>query len=152
MDDFVEEITRGNVSGVKIVLATVVLALAVYQVLLMAVGYGKLKLPFLQAKAASFAHRSIGDAILLVTLVVAFMCIAYFGYEDGVEHAAGEETGRATLHVIGGTAVVAVLAIKVLAVRWWHALGRFLPLIGMTLFGLLALTWATSAGDYFFGS
>lgn len=152
MEDFVEEITRGNVSGVKIVLATLVLALAVYQVLLMAVGYGKLKLPFLQARAASFAHRSIGDAVLLVSLVVAFMCIAYFGYEDGVEHAAGEETGRATLHVIGGTLVVVVLAIKVLAVRWWRALGRFLPLIGLSLFGLLALTWATSAGDYFFGS
>ncbi len=152
MEDFVEDITRGNVSGVKIVLATVVLALAAYQVLLMAVGYGKLKLPFLQSKAASFAHRSIGDAIVVVTLVVAFMCISYFGYEDGVEHAAGDETGRATLHVIGGTLVVAVLAVKVVAVRWWRDLGRYLPAIGLTLFGLLALTWATSAGDYFFGS
>lgn len=130
MEHFVEDITRGNVSGVKIVLATVVLALALYQVLLMAVGYGKLKLPFLEAKAASFAHRSIGDAIALITLVVAFMCISYFGYEDGVEHAAGEETGRATLHVIGGTLVVAVLAVKVVAVRWWRDLGRYLPAIG----------------------
>lgn len=152
MEDLVEELTRGNVSGVKIVLASVVLALAVYQVLLMAVGYGKLKLPFLQARVASFAHRAVGDAIVLVTLVVAFMCIAYFGYEDGVEHAAGEETGRATLHVIGGTLVIAALALKVIAVRWWHALGRFLPAIGLTIFALLALTWGTSAGDYFFGT
>ena len=111
-------------------LATVVLFLAVYQVLLMAVGYGKLKLPFLQARAASFAHRSIGDTLVLVTLVVAFMCISYFEIGDGIEHAAGGETGRATAHVVGGFLLLGALALKILAVRWWHALGRYLPVIG----------------------
>ena len=46
--------TRGNVAQVKTVLATVVMALAVYQVLLMGVGYGKLRPWFLKPKAASF--------------------------------------------------------------------------------------------------
>ena len=41
MEELVEDLARGNVTEVKIVLASVALALAGYQVLLMAVGYGK---------------------------------------------------------------------------------------------------------------
>ena len=76
----VEGLAQGNVTEVKVVLASIVAALAVYQVVLMAVGYGKLRLPFLKPKAASFTHRATGDAIVLITLIVAFMCIAYFGF------------------------------------------------------------------------
>ena len=74
MEDLVESITRGNVTQVKVVLASVVVALAVYQVLLMAVGYGKLRLPFLRPRAASVAHRAAGDTIVFVTVCVAVMC------------------------------------------------------------------------------
>ena len=49
MEDLVEDLTRGNVTEVKVVLASVVAALAVYQVVLMSVGYGKLRPPFLGA-------------------------------------------------------------------------------------------------------
>jgi Family of unknown function (DUF6529) len=75
LEDFVEGLTRGNVSQVKTVLATIVMALAGYQVFLMAVGYGKLKLSFLKGKAASFTHRAVGDTIVLITLLVAYMCV-----------------------------------------------------------------------------
>jgi hypothetical protein len=151
MEDLVEQVANGNVTAVKVVLASVVAALAVYQVLLMAVGYGKLKLPFLQPKAASFAHRSIGDVILVISLIVALMCIGYFEYEDGVEHATDGEQGRALLHMMAGTAVVIFLFVKVVVVRWWHTAGRALPAIGLTIFSLLMITWLTSAGDYLFG-
>ena len=87
MDDLVEQITRGNVSGVKIVLATVVAVLSTYQVALMAVGYGKVRVPFLKPKPASFTHRALGDMILVITLFVAWMCITYFEITDGIEHA-----------------------------------------------------------------
>jgi hypothetical protein len=40
MEDLVENLTRGNVTEVKVVLASVVAALAVYQVVLMSVGTG----------------------------------------------------------------------------------------------------------------
>jgi hypothetical protein len=33
-------------------------------------------------------------------------------------------------------------------VRWWHRLGGLLPLLGVSVFGLLAVTWLTSAGDF----
>jgi hypothetical protein len=151
VDDLVEQITRGNVSGVKIVLATVVAVLSTYQVALMAVGYGKVKLPFLKPKPASFTHRALGDMILVITLFVAWMCVTYFEITDGIEHAVDGETGRATVHVIAGSALVLLLVFKVIVVRWWHAAGRFLPVIGFSIFGAFIVTWLTSAGDYLVG-
>jgi hypothetical protein len=147
MEDFVEELARDNVTEVKVVLASVVVALAVYQVILIAVGYGKLRLPFLSGRAASFTHRSMGDAIVAVTLIVAVMCLAYFGFEDGED----DEETRAVLHVIAASSLLGVLTLKVIVVRWWHSLGRHLPALGITVFTLFVLTWLTSAGDYLLG-
>ena len=147
MEDFVEQLSRGNVEEVKVVLASVVAALAIYQVLLMAVGYGKLRLPFLASKPASSTHRAVGDTIVVITSLIAFMCISYFGFEDGDS----DEETRALLHAAAGSALVAVLAFKVVVVRWWHRMGRFLPAIGLTVFALFMVTWLTSAGDYLRG-
>jgi hypothetical protein len=32
--------------------------------------------------------------------------------------------------------------------RRWHRLGRYLPVLGITVFALLAVTWLSSAGDF----
>ena len=151
MDDLVESITRGNVSQVKVVLASVVIALAVYQLVLIAVGYGKIKVPFLKPKPASFTHRTVGDSIATLVFVIAFMCLAYFGIDDGIEHARDEESGRAAVHVVAALLLLGVLAFKIAVVRWWHSLGRFLPILGLSVFGLLLVTWLTSAGNYLAG-
>ena len=147
MEDLVEDIARGNVTEVKVVLASIVLALAVYQVAMMAVGYGKVRLPFLGPRAASFAHRTVGDAVVVITLVVAFMCIAYFGFEDGDD---GDEL-RVLIHVIAGSLLLLVLALKIVVVRWWHGVGRYLPVLGGTVFGLYVAVWLSSAADYLWG-
>jgi hypothetical protein len=141
MEDLVQDVTRGNVTEVKVVLASIVAALAVYQVVLMAVGYGKLRPPFLEAGPASRAHRAIGDAIVVVTVVVAIMCLSYFGLSE-------VEDTRGLLHVIAAVALLAVIALKIAVVRRWHAMGRFLPYIGGSLLLLFAATWITSAGDF----
>lgn len=151
MEDWVDELSRGNVAQVKTVLASVVMALAIYQVVLMAVGYGKVRPWFLRPKAASFTHRAVGDALVAVAILVAFMCWSYFEVGDGIEHAADGETTRAAIHVVAGIATVCLIVLKVIVVRWWHAAQRFLPAIGLTLFTLLAITWITSAGDYLWG-
>lgn len=151
MEDLVDTLTMGNVPQVKTVLTSVVAALACYQVLLMAVGYGWVKVPFLKPKAASFTHRSVGDVIFPVTLLVGWMCLAYFGIEDGIEHASDGESTRAAIHVIAGGLLITVLVLKVIVVRWWRSLDRFLPHFGLTVFGLFAVTWVTSAGDYLAG-
>jgi hypothetical protein len=133
------------------VLASVVVALAVYQVAMMAIGYGKVKVPLLKPKAASFAHRSVGDAIVPITLLVGLMCLAYFGVEDGIEHAADDESTRAAIRVIVGSLLLLAIALKVIVVRWWRSLDRFLPHLGVTVLVLFVLTWVTSAGDYLLG-
>jgi Kef-type K+ transport system membrane component KefB len=137
MEDLVERLTRGNPTEVKVLLASVVLALAVYQLVLIAVGYGRLRPPFLQARPAARAHRAIGDALAALIVVVAVMCIAVYGWDDD---------GGA--HAVLGAVLIGVLALKVLVVRRGGRLGRLLPLLGMSVFALLALTWLASAGDF----
>ena len=141
MEDLILDVTRGNVVEVKVMLASVILALAAYQVVLMAVGYGKVRPPFLGSRAASFAHRAIGDAIVAVSLVVAVMCIGYAGFE-------AEEGTRTVVHIVAAIALLCTLALKVAVVRGWLPLGRFLPPLGGTVFVLFAITWLTSAGSF----
>jgi hypothetical protein len=136
MEDLIHDLARGNVTEVKVVLASVVAALAIYQVFLMAVGWGKVQLPFLKARPASFAHRSIGDVIVVLTLVVAFMCLGYFGFDDD-----------GAFHAVTGGLLLGVLAFKVVIIRWWHSLSKFLPLLGLTVFALFIVTWVSSAGS-----
>ena len=138
MEDLFESLTRGNVAEVKIVLASVIAALAIYQLALIAVGYGKLRPSFLAARPAALSHRAIGDAIVLLAFLVGLMCLSVYGFDD--------EGG---IHAIAGVAVLAALAVKVGVVRWGgQRLGRVLPVIGLTVFALFMLTWATSAGDF----
>ncbi len=148
VDDLVEQLTRGNVSQVKTVLASAAFAVAFYQVALMAVGYRKVRLPFLAPRSASLAHRAIGDTVAAIALFVGFLCLAYFGVEDGVEHARGGESVRAAVHVAAGFALIAAVALKIVVVRFVSRYQGWLPALGLTLLGLLAVIWVSSAGDY----
>ena len=135
-----ERIARGNVTEVKIVLASVALALGVYQLLLIAVDYRKLRLSFLAPRPAGAAHRAAGDAIVVVLVVVGVMCVSYFGVE-----------GDAVLHSVVSSALFAVLGVKILVLRRWRSAGRFLPPLGLTVFTLLVAAWLTSAGSFLAG-
>jgi small-conductance mechanosensitive channel len=137
MEGLIDSVTRGNPTEVKVLLASVALALAVYQLVLIAIGYGKLRPPFLAAAPAARTHRAVGDTIAVLLVVTALMCVGYFGLEDD-----------ASLHMIAAIALLSVLALKIAVIRWWHALGRFLPALGISVWLLLALTWVTSAGDF----
>jgi hypothetical protein len=140
MEQLVDTLTFGNVYEVKTALASVAIALAVYQLVLIAVGYGKLRPRFLGPPAASFTHRASGDVILVLIVVVALACLAHFGLGDD-----------GAVHAVTGAALLAMLALKVAVIRWWHGLGRFLPILGTCAFVLLALTWLTSAGRFLAG-
>jgi Family of unknown function (DUF6529) len=137
VEDLIDSVTRGNPTEVKVLLASVALALAVYQLVLISVGYGKLRPGFLGARPASQAHRAVGDTIVVLLVVTAVMCVGYFGFEED-----------ASLHVVAAVALLGVLSLKIVVVRWWHAMGRFLPALGVSVWLLLALTWLTSAGDF----
>jgi hypothetical protein len=127
VEDFVVNIARGNPGSVKAVLASVVLALAVYQIILAAIGYRKL--PVIDAQPAFFTHRASGDMIAVLVVMIALMCIAVFGFENDY-----------MLHITAACLALIVLSIKIAVVR--SGVGsRFLPLLGVTLFALLAVTW-----------
>lgn len=136
MEHLNEEVTRGNVTEVKVVIATVVLGLALYQLVLAAVAYGWLRLPFLEAARASWTHRASGDAIVVLTVLVATACIAFYGVEEGGSHA------------VFGCLLLGAIAVKIVAVRSGGRLSRLLPLLGISVLALFGLTWLTSAGDF----
>jgi len=148
VEDLVGWLVNGHVTAVKIVLTSVVTALAVYQALLMAVGYGRLRPPFLQAGPASAAHRAVGDAIVALVVLVGLACLAYYGIEDRVEDGAPGPVSRATWHVVVSFALAGVLALKLVVLHRWTAAGRFLPLLGISVLTLFVMTWLTSAGAF----
>jgi hypothetical protein len=137
VEELVENITRGNPGSVKSVLASVILALAAYQLILAAIGYRKL--PVIEAQPAFLTHRASGDVIAVLLVLVALACLAVFGLEDDY-----------VLHGAAGIGAVAVLFIKVCVVRTGIG-SRYLPLLGITLFTLLALTWFTVTPDFLAG-
>ena len=137
MEDLLDDLTRGNPLAVKTVLASVMFALAIYQLVLAAVGYGKLRPRFLDTGPGVPHPPRSGDVIAVLLLVVGAMCLA-----------TGEDEDDATFHAITGVLLLGVLTLKVIVVRWWHGAGRFLPLLGSAVFLLLGLTWAGSAGEY----
>lgn len=137
MEELAVTITRGNVAEVKIVLATIVAALALWQVALMAVGYGKLKLPFLAPGPAARAHRATGDSIVVVTLTIAFLCIAYFGFEDD-----------SALHIVLALALLGTLAFKIGVIRALPRLGHLLPGLGIAVLLLFWATWFSAAAGH----
>ncbi len=137
MEDLLDTLTRGNPLAVKTVLASVMFALAIYQLILATVGYGKLRPRFLGSGPAFLTHRASGDVIVVLLLVVGAMCLA-----------TGEDEDDAAFHAVTGWVLLGVVTLKVIVVRWWHGAGRLLPLLGSAVFLLLGLTWLGSAGEY----
>ena len=137
MGDWIARLVQGNVAEVKVVLTSVAFALAAYQVLLAAIGYRRLRPAVLGPEPAFNTHRASGDVIAVLLVVVAVSCVSYFELEDD-----------AAFHAITGAALLAVLALKVVVIRWWHAAGRFLPVLGVSVLVLLAATWASTAGAF----
>lgn len=136
MDRLLIELTNNRVPEVKVVLTAVVVALAAYQIALIAVVYGKARLPFLSSRSASFTHRTMGDSIVPVALFVAVACLFYFE----------EPFGEASLHGVLGVLLFAALALKIAVLRWWTSLSRFLPALGSSVFVLFLLTAVTALG------
>jgi hypothetical protein len=147
MADLIDQLSGGHTTVVKILLASVLVVLALYQVTLAAVFYGKLRLPFLSAEVAALTHRASGDALVVVAVLVALTCVT--GYEVGDAAERGGARGRG--HVVLGSLVLVALVAKVLVVNvGGPRLSRLLPYIGVSLALLLAATWGTSA-LYFLG-
>jgi hypothetical protein len=93
----------------------------------------------------------VGDAILVLVLVVGAACLGYYGIEDSVRDGAPGPEGRVSLHVGASFALVGVLGLKLFVLHVWRRGSRFLPLLGVGVLSLLFVTWLSSAGAFLVG-
>jgi hypothetical protein len=86
-------------------------------------------------------HRWSGRIAVLLTLPVAFHCIFILGFQT--------ENARVLAHSVLGSFIYGVFAVKVFFVRDRDHPRWVVPLVGGTLFTVLALLWSTSSLWYF---
>jgi hypothetical protein len=123
-------------------LATAAIVLALVQVSTGARIFGKLqRIVPVGRPHVNRIHRWSGRLAFLCTLPVAFHCIFLLGFQT--------VSARVLVHSIFGSFVYGVFAVKVLFVRDRDHPRWTLPLVGGTLFSVLAVLWATSAYWYF---
>ena len=140
MIDFLNDITGGNLLLWKVVLTSIVFALAGLQVAMAGRFWGG---PFLFAVSPGTAvrvHRISGRLALTLGVIVALTCIA--------GPAGPLSPTRVALHSIFGILVFTVLAVKFLLIKVLRQGDSVLPLIGSLLFLSFGAIWATSVADY----
>ena len=86
-------------------------------------------------------HRWSGRIAVLLTLPVAFHCVFILGFQT--------DNARVLAHSILGSFIYGVFAVKVFFVRDRDHPRWVVPLVGGTLFTVLALLWSTSSLWYF---
>ena len=122
--------------------ASAAIVLALVQVSTGARIFGKLqRLIPLQRPWPNRIHRWSGRLAFLCTLPVAFHCIFILGFQT--------RDARVAAHSILGSFVYGVFAVKVFFVHDHDHPRWTLPLVGGTLFAVLAGLWLTSAFWYF---
>ena len=135
-----------TVIGMKVVVSTVIGALAVLQVIGALWIYGKLGI-----RAPSWlgtAHRATGATALVLSLFVAYHCLWSLGLEVGTLPDGEPVSTRSFVHGLLGCAVMGAIVVKITAVRSRRAPGWFLPVAGGLLFSLLVLAILTSVVWY----
>ena len=139
--DWITSVFSSTIAG-KAWFATAAVILAIIQVSTGARIFGKLeRIVRIPRPHVNRVHRWSGRLALLCTLPVAFHCIFILGFET--------VTPRVLIHSILGSFVYGVVAVKIFFVHD-HAHPKWtLPVVGGTLFAVLVLLWATSAGWYF---
>ncbi len=130
-----------NILPVKALVATLAVALAFLNLLIMGQLYGKLRLfPFVP-EALSRWHRRQGDVILLLFLFVAYHCLTGATVDP--------RDWRVLAHAIFGSTVLALILSKVVVVRFLPRVMAYIGIIGSVLFVSTAGVFLTSAFWYF---
>ncbi len=140
MVKFLNDVTGGQLLLWKVLAASVVFALAGFQVLLAARFYEASTVPPVSVGTASRTHRMNGRLTIVLASLVAFTCLA--GPAGPVSPA------RVLLHSVFGSLVFALLALKYTVLKVARRADRFLPWIGSGLFLCFGAIWATSVADY----
>ena len=137
---FLNDVTGGELLLWKVVAATVVFALAGFQVLMAARFWQVTPFPAISGGTAARLHRGVGRVTLLLAVIVALSCVA--------GPAGPTSPTRVLLHSIFGTLLFVVLVAKFLLIRVLRTGDKALPFVGTALFLVFAAIWATSVADY----
>ena len=135
--------TGVNAIILKSTLASVVLGLAVVQILLALWIYRKLPLAGRPPRAIGMTHRVIGFIAIALTLPIAIHC--YLAYGVNLTDA------RHIIHSIAGCVLYGAFVVKVVFVQSRRLPGWALPVAGGILALLIALLWYSSALWYYNG-
>ena len=121
----------------KSLLATVVLGLAVVQVLLALWLYRKLPLAGSPPRPVRLSHRITGFVLFALTVPIAVHCLIAYGVQL--------TSARVAVHSLAGCLFYGAFTAKVLLVRTRRLPGWALPAAGGALALLVAMLWYTSA-------
>lgn len=132
-----------NPIGLKSMLATIALGLAVVQVLLALWIYRKLPFAGAPRKPIPITHRVVGFVLFAVTIPIAVHCMIAYGVQLG--------TPRQAVHSIAGCFFYGAFVAKVLLVQTRRLPGWVLPVAGGMLAIVIGVLWYTSALYYYNG-
>ena len=88
-------------------------------------------------------HKGAGALFAVMFLVISYFCLQY------VEMASDGLSTRAVFHGVLALTLFVVLALKISIVRFFKQFLRYVPGLGMTVFGLAFIVFFTSAGYFF---
>jgi hypothetical protein len=132
-----------NPFGVKSLLATVALGLAVLQVLLALWIYRRLPLAGSPPRQVPTVHRVVGFTLFALTVPIALHCLIAYGVQL--------TSVRVALHSVAGCFFYGAFVAKVLLVQSKRLPGWALPVAGGTLAVVIGVLWWTSALWYYNG-
>jgi hypothetical protein len=125
----------------KSLLATIVLGLAIVQVLLALWIYRKLPLAGRPPRPVRLSHRLIGFGLFALTVPIAVHCLLAYGVQL--------TSTRVAVHSLAGCVFYGAFTAKVLLVQSRRLPGWALPTAGGLLAFLVAVLWYTSALWYY---
>lgn len=133
-----------DVAALKTVLATLVFVAAIPQGLFQAqLSYRNFRIFPISKEKLRLAHRWLGDAILVIVLIVACLCIATYSpiYLYSL---------RIPLHIAFGALTSLSLLAKLVISRWARSYLRYARLLGLAILFFISGSFFTSAFFYLF--
>jgi hypothetical protein len=121
-------------------LATIVLALAMVQLVTALIMWGRLPI-HASGPVISVIHRWSGAIAFVVSLPVAFHCIWSLGFATG--------SARVIVHGAAGCAFYGAYTAKMVGLRLKGLPGWALPVLGSAVLTLVVLTWLTASLWFF---
>ena len=140
MIKLLNDATGGHLLLWKVIVTSVVVALAGLQVAAAARFWGRPSVLAVSPGVAVKVHRTSGRVALTLGVIVALTCI--------VGPAGPLDPTRVLLHSIFGTLVFVLLAAKFALLKLTRSGGRAIPYVGIALFLTFGAIWATSVADY----